>query len=255
MFFYNEQDSTVQQLSIVTDGLQLHLDAGNTNSYPGTGTTWYDLSGNGYNGQISGPTYDTSNGGIFHFDGVSGGIEIPRNHLYQAGDEISVEAWINADNINDESYQAFFSIGGDASTSRDRMFQVRVAEYNGFPGHVDVLYRDSVNTTWQILKTTNTPIVNSTWYHVVSTYTYGNGSSWKIYVNGVAQSTIFWSGNGNANPIQPVDTSIYIGLGEDGGFPNEAWLGKIGKVGLYHKNLTAAEVLQNFNATKNRFGL
>ena len=246
---------TIGPSEIVTEDLQLHLDASDTNSYSGTGTTWYDLSGNGNDGQISGSTYVSSSGGVFEFDGVNDGIIVSSNHLYQTGDEISVEAWINADDINDEEFQAFFTIGGVPSILRDRMFQMRVARYGGTPGHIDVLYRNSDNTTWQILKTTNTPIANNTWYHVVSTYTYGNGSSWKIYLNGVAQSTTFHSGNGNADPIQPADQSIYIGLGEDGGGSGEGWLGKIGKVSLYHKTLTAAEVLQNFEVTKSRFGL
>jgi hypothetical protein len=58
--------------SIITSGLLLNLDAGNTASYPGTGTTWTDLSGNGYNGTLTnGPTYSSSNGGTIVFDGTN----------------------------------------------------------------------------------------------------------------------------------------------------------------------------------------
>lgn len=57
--------------NIITDGLVLALDAGNTKSYPGSGTTWNDVSGNGNNGTlINGPTFDTGNGGSVVFDGV-----------------------------------------------------------------------------------------------------------------------------------------------------------------------------------------
>mgnify|MGYP000212112688 CR=1 FL=1 len=53
-------------------GLVLHLDAGNTSSYPGTGTTWTDLSGNGYNGTFTnGPIFSAANGGCIVFDGVN----------------------------------------------------------------------------------------------------------------------------------------------------------------------------------------
>ena len=56
---------------IVTDGLVLLLDAGNTKSYPGTGTTWTDISRNGNNGTLTnGPTFDSANGGSLVFDGV-----------------------------------------------------------------------------------------------------------------------------------------------------------------------------------------
>ena len=244
--------------NIVEDGLVLALDAGNTQSYPGSGTAWTDLIGS-INGTLTnGPTYSSANGGYFTFDGTNDGAKVPRTHLYQTGDEISVEAWINADNINDQTYQAFFTIGGVAATDRDRSFQMRVSNYSSTPGYIDAVYRNSANTAWQIIRTSNPVIANNTWYHVVSTYTYGTGSSWKIYINGVEQSVTFSTGDGDAAPIQPADPSIYIGLGEDGRptfntGSGEEWLGKIGKVSLYHKTLTAAEVKQNFNALRGRY--
>ena len=207
-----------------------------------------------------GPTYNSS--GWWEFDGVDDGIKVPRTHLYQTGDEISVEAWINAGNINQQTYQAFFTIGGTSGTLRDRMFQMRVSDYFGSDGYIDVLYRNSANDAWQILRTTFPAIsLNDYWYHVVSTYTYGTGSSWKIYVNGDERSTTFHTGDGNADPIQPVDPSIYIGLGEDGrptygddsGTVLEQWLGKIGEVRLYHRTLSPEQIFQNYNATKSKY--
>ena len=57
-------------VNTVTSGIALLLDAGNTSSYPGTGTTWTDLSGNGYNGTLTnGPTYSSNNSGYIAFDG------------------------------------------------------------------------------------------------------------------------------------------------------------------------------------------
>jgi hypothetical protein len=56
---------------IVTSGLVLALDAADKNSYPGSGTTWTDLSGNGNNGTlVNGPTFSSANGGSIVFDGV-----------------------------------------------------------------------------------------------------------------------------------------------------------------------------------------
>ena len=56
--------------SIVTDGLILHLDAGNKNSYPGSGTTWTDLSGNGYNATLNNSVgFTTSSGGMLTLNG------------------------------------------------------------------------------------------------------------------------------------------------------------------------------------------
>jgi hypothetical protein len=56
---------------IVTSGLVMNLDAGFTPSYPRQGTTWYDVSGNDYNGALTnGPTFNSANGGSIVFDGV-----------------------------------------------------------------------------------------------------------------------------------------------------------------------------------------
>lgn len=66
------QNQAVSTPSIVTTDLQLYLDAGITASYPGTGTTWNDLSGNGVNLTLTnGPTWSSSDGGYFLFDGTN----------------------------------------------------------------------------------------------------------------------------------------------------------------------------------------
>ena len=63
--------------NIVTNGLVLFLDANNTNSYPGSGTSWYDLSGNGNTGTLTnGPTFSGENGGTIVFDGVDDSFPI-----------------------------------------------------------------------------------------------------------------------------------------------------------------------------------
>jgi len=63
--------STIGGPNIVDSGLVLELDAGNTKSYPGTGTTWFDKSGNAYNGTLTnGPTFNTGSLGSLVFDGV-----------------------------------------------------------------------------------------------------------------------------------------------------------------------------------------
>ena len=57
-------------VGIVQNGLICHLDAGNIRSYPGFGTTWFDLSGNNFNYTlVSGPSFDSKNGSSIYFDG------------------------------------------------------------------------------------------------------------------------------------------------------------------------------------------
>ena len=82
---------------IVTDGLVLALDAGNPKSYPGSGTTWTDLSGNGNNGTLTnGPTYSSANGGSIVFDGVDDYAEITdsSNNFDLGGIDATLEFWI-----------------------------------------------------------------------------------------------------------------------------------------------------------------
>ena len=67
---------------IVTNGLVLCLDAGNTKSYPGSGTAWTDLSGRGNNGTLTnGPTYSSTNGGSVVFDAVDDYVTVPHNRI------------------------------------------------------------------------------------------------------------------------------------------------------------------------------
>jgi len=84
---------------IVTSGLVLALDAGNTKSYPGSGTVWTDLSGNGNTGTLTnGPTFNSSNGGSIVFDGVDDFVNIPYNtywntNVFGTATNFTLECW------------------------------------------------------------------------------------------------------------------------------------------------------------------
>jgi hypothetical protein len=80
---------------IVTDGLVLALDAANSLSYPGSGTTWTDLSGKGNNGTlVNGPTFSPTNGGSIVFDGTNDYISFPNNPNLDS-QAITMESWSN----------------------------------------------------------------------------------------------------------------------------------------------------------------
>ena len=81
---------------IVTDGLVLYLDAGNSKSYPGTGTVWNDLSGNNNNGTlVNGPTFSSANKGSIVFDGVNDGCNINNNSFINPTNAITFGAIVN----------------------------------------------------------------------------------------------------------------------------------------------------------------
>jgi hypothetical protein len=85
--------------SVVRDGLVLHLDAANIKSYPGTGTTWYDLSGNGNNAALlNGVIYSASFNGNMVYDNIDDIVKItsPTN-IPTGSSERSVSIWFYAD--------------------------------------------------------------------------------------------------------------------------------------------------------------
>ena len=242
MFFYNEQSEEVstetQPIAIVTDGLQLHLDAGNTNSYSGTGTAWYDLSGNGNDATlVNGPAYSVGNGGFISFDGVDDYAELSPN-LQIAGSEITFSVW----NYGIEA--KISSIIWLESSNGGKILNVHLPFVN------NNVYFDIGDGTGAVVGIEKNVTGNEYqgWHHWVFTKNSTTGTM-SIYLDGV----LWHSGTGlTLNIANPTSATIalYQHAGTD--YPHK---GYISNLQIYNKALTDAEVLQNFNVTKDRFGL
>jgi hypothetical protein len=214
---------------IVTDGLVLCLDAANPLSYPGSGTAWNDLSGQGNSGTlINGTSFNSQNSGIIVFDGSDdyanfGNILNPS----QLNNNFTIEVWFNANNYflgqsrlvsYWDWYTLMFSNGTQLS------FEINAGGYKGVG--------------------TSAPPLN-TWNQIVGIY---NGSQLKIYKNGILSNSVNATGN--------IGTTNYIF--NIGAFQNNVEYrisGNMGPVRVYGKELSASEVLQNYEANKTRFGL
>ena len=218
---------------IVTNGLVLSLDAADRNSYPGSGTTWRDISGNGNNMTLTnGPTFNSNNGGFIVFDSINdyavntSPSNIPNN---QSAKTISTWFYSSRDgNLMDTilaTNSGVFNAGVSLKVNNQR--KIAVEDLNGNP----------------ILISTVTPITNVR-YNFTFTLT---GTTNKIYVNGLENVT-----NTFTHPTGSV-TGIYLGSSQVGGNPH--LFGGIAIALYYNRELTAAEILQNYNATKSRFGL
>jgi hypothetical protein len=236
---------------IVTDGLVLCLDAANKRSYPGSGTTWIDKVG-GNNGTLTNmdaSNFDSANGGSLSFDGSNEYVTCGAKSEFEftTGDSISTSCWVKPANTSSQSYQAMFTIGGSTGVLRDRVYQVRIWNTR----QVDALYRNSFNSQWQIKLTNGSHVNNNEWVNIATTYTYGAGGSWKIYINGKEVPSYYQQGNGNQAPINTTNDELFIGHGEDAN--GEEWLGNIANVLLYRRYLSPEEVLQNYEATKGRY--
>jgi hypothetical protein len=218
--------------SIITNGLSLCLDAANSKSYPGSGTTWTDLSGNGNNGTlVNGVGYSGSNLGSLVFDGVDDYVETIQSTTEST---FSVSGWV------------FFN--GTVTTQ-----QPVVSKW--FSGGLSwMLHTAATNTLrWLIRGSSGGDVVITTtitpniWFHFTATYQTGTGNC-NLYIN----ANLVSSGVGRSSLLVPTNT-IQIGRKGDSSI---AWFnGRIAQTQIYNRALTAAEIQQNFNALRSRFSL
>ncbi len=224
---------TIQQLllgtaadpsGIVTSGLVMELDTGNAASYPGSGTAWTDLSGNGNNGTLTnGPTYSAADGGQIVFDGVNDYVDSGNAASLQVS-TYTLEIWFKATSAN----------------SAYRGLLVKQLAYSLFLLNNTLGSYDWPST---VFLSTGINAGDGVWRQAVLTMTAGGSRT--IYVN--AASII--SGTGSVTN-QTVPVTI-------GGEPNASQYSQsnIAISRIYNRALSAAEITQNFNANRARFGL
>lgn len=225
---------------VVTRGLRLFLDAGDTRSYPGTGTAWNDISGNGVNFILrNSPTYASTNGGILTFASASFQYADTTTNLGDLN-TFTVEAWTKwngnpaagssavVTNLYDGVSKVNFTLGACEPLSST----VRAGFYNG---------------AWRNVGTGHTPTLGS-WYHYAGTY---DGSTVTLYVNVSTTYTLSYSGtpqSGGAvriarrwDDVDNITTNFVDGV--------------IPVVRIYNRALSSAEISQNFNAQRSRYGV
>ena len=231
---------------IITDGLVLCLDAANSKSYPGSGTTWTDLSGNGRNGTLTnGVGYSASNGGALVFDGVNDYVDLGNPSSLDITQAITHILWINPISNYASSYNGIFtkantgSSGGSLSNTLiyigpGGIYTVQYGKSDGAPGN----------------GVTNTISAYNQWVCYASTYDGANVTLYKngVQVNQVAQTGAIYNTNQNTG----------VKLGTDGRYNLDGgrqYNGNIAQVSVYNRALSAAEVSQNYNALKSRFSI
>lgn len=232
--------------NVVRNGLVLDLDAANQKSYPGTGTGWSDLTPNGNNGTLTnGPTFNSANGGSIVFDGTNDYTNVvPITGL---SSQISINLWYNKtisptqstiicginSNLGREYnihlpwsdsivYWDCGSNGGTDAGNFDRTSKsVTLAEYQGW--HNWVFWKNSTSGLMKI---------------------YRDGQEW----------------HSASGLTKPMVNTIAINIGRlisGDAYPSGLYYDncKIANLQIYNRALSAAEILQNYNAQKSRFGL
>ena len=213
---------------IVTNGLVLALNAADKNSYPGSGTTWTDMSGNGNTGTLTnGPTFNSANGGSIVFDGVDDYINCGNSSSVQITVG-SIAAWVKTS-----------SPGGG--------YRSIIAKQNAW----GLFATDSILVTFDwgntAPRTTSINIADGTWKYVTMTFTETVGTPSNnaiIYLNGNSVLT---------TTIKHSNQSVNLQIAEANA--NQYLNGNIANAQVYNRVLSSTEVLQNYNAQKSRFNL
>ena len=232
--------------AIISNGLVMHLDAGNTASYPGSGTTWTDLSGNGYNGTlVNGPTYSSSNGGSIVFDG-SNDVASFGNILNMGLNSWTLSCWVK---FNSGSVPSSGPAGIIGKTS----YRGYVGRYSFYieDNNLHAFFQPDVNYS---VTTPIAPYLDNKFHNLVMTI--DRTSMMYFYIDGVSVGTpLNVSGVSSINLNSSTD-NFYIGsYGSSNGQSPQYFLnGNVSQASIYSRALTAAEVLQNYNALRPRFG-
>ena len=217
----------------VTNGLVLSLDAANRKSYLGSGNTWNDLSGINSSGElVNSPTYNSSNLGYFQFV-TDDYIRIPNNTALDTQTP-TVEVWVKTNSTNQNG---FWFEKGDVNT-----------QYSLFQEGTTIRWRMNIGGITQLSTTTATYMDTANWYQVVGTYTSGNR---RLYINGVLVNSDTQSGTIATN-------AGGMSIGAYGGYTGGKsyfYNGNESICRVYNRALSAAEVSQNFNALRGRYGI
>lgn len=241
---------------LVTSGLVFHLDATNSSSYSGTGSTWTDLSGNGYNASLVnsvGYTSDATAGGVLTFNGSNQYVTTPIGPMSYSNPTFSYDIWfkltasqtgLNGSSTPGGGFRiiAGGSIGHFESVMYCTDFSGTKLPYGGFIGR----YGGGGSGTqgWSVhpnyLETLNV------WFNFAVTHTSGSSA---FYKNGVSLGTQNWS-----YTTFSTSTNTWFGNGNSDVYSGYYGPGRVAQIRYYNRVLSASEVLQNFESTKSKFG-
>jgi len=241
--------SLLHSPKIVTDGLVLCLDAANRKSYPGSGTTWFDRSGNSYNGTLtSGPTFSSANAGSLVFDGTDDYVAC--NALAGSFSSFTLMVWFyptevsNYRNVIDcnNSYNA--TTGNIGPRLEMNGLGNLAFVYSNATSNIDIYYSHSV---------VSSGLPSNSWHCVSMTYNGVTNTSVTFY-NG-ASTGLSRIASGSPTGFIGVMNNVTIGKGFNIYPTGRIFKGNISNTSIYNRALTPQEIQQNFNATRGRYGV
>jgi hypothetical protein len=233
----------------ITDGLVLALDAANTKSYPGSGTTWTDLSGRGNNGTlVNGVGYSGSNLGFLSFDGTNDYGSISSPSPLSGTKLFSFEIWVNftsiTGNYGNINKCAWLFAGGTGTGGGQPEFGVFSANNTSFTPNTIIFGRGNGGTIGSLSINVSSLMSNGNWYQIVLVRSTSNAQT--VYLNA---SSIGTGNVSNSFTDGQTDFGALHGLPSYDGYLN----GKISTIKIYNRALTSTEIQQNYLATKSRY--
>jgi hypothetical protein len=224
---------------IVTDGLVFAIDAGSTRSYPGSGTTGTDLINSESITLVNGVAFSSANGGSWEFDGSDDYISLPASLItaLHGGTEASICIWIKNDTtVNGVDTSGIIQLSGFNNSNGNLWF------FNNGYTYLDIFRTSRVTHVF-----TNNTEVSTNWNLLTVTTTPGT-NGWKCYMNGVLKKQV--TGDSTVSVANNASLGgLTLGRNSSSRYTN----GKIAACQIYDTALTVDEVLQNYNAQKNRF--
>ena len=245
--------------NVVTDNMVVYLDAGNNSSYSGSGTSWNDISGNSNNFTLTnGPTYSSSDGGSIVFDGANDFATSAINASFFAfgtGD-YSYGVWAKMDSTGNT--ESLLSCGTPDGGGTPNSFQL---DFEGANTRIRHLFRDasSQRNFLPLGADDAVALVGTDWFYVMVVNDRSENEL-KMYIN----STVLTTGDSNSTYGTGTDVHNFSAASDSNGTfkigvnrGGSAFIdGRVAQVHIYKgKALTASEVLQNYNASKSRYGL
>jgi hypothetical protein len=226
-------NTDVYDASFNSNGALLYVDAGNTASYPGTGTAWTDLSSNANNATLVGSPGYTSSPGYFTFNGLGSNYASTTANKFNTtytGKTVFVAARMTA--VIAGTYRCLF--GTNTGT---RNFNTYI--YSPSSGVYQIHY--SAGGTGGV--SNNLPLSANQWFIAAVTQTTGGLVTY--YLNGQPAGTI----TGITFIQYAANGGEFVALGDN------YWYGDIGVCAVYGRALSRNEITQNFNALRSRYGL
>lgn len=233
---------------IIQNGLVLALDASDRNSYPGTGTSWTDISGNGNTGTlVNGPVFNTGSLGNIVFDGTN---DYVNGSIPTMTAPFTLEYFGKFNNTTQVNYE-YFGMAGTATAASTCLTVSKIGSLFGnsiYTGNMYIYGGGNYATLTDInLATTN-------WQHLIVVAT--TSSPYVLVYKNSIQGNILTGIPNTEQILSPIN--ILNGTYRLGNFSanNTWWLnGNLAVHRIYNRALSSSEILQNYNATRTKFGL